>query len=214
MTIATAPADATSPAQSRPRRRWTDAEFDRLVESGVIREGSPAFLWDGEVIDPMAEDYPHLNAVFHLFQILMARLVPADWTVNQNLGIELVAGYRPQPDLSVVRGPRSSLRARGARPRPADVALLVEVSDTTYLDDSNEYLRKYAEVGISRYWIVNIQARTVEVYNGPDPESLSYRVRVVYSLDETVPLTLDVGGVATDLGAIAVRDILRDSLED
>ena len=51
---------------TRPVKRWTTAEFDEMVRAGVIREGGPEFLWDGEVIAPMPENRPHINALNRL----------------------------------------------------------------------------------------------------------------------------------------------------
>ena len=55
---------------------------------------------------------------------------------------------------------------------PADVGLVVEVSDSSLRDD--QILKKtiYARASIPTYWIVNVPARRVEVYTdptGPDP---------------------------------------------
>jgi Uma2 family endonuclease len=198
-----------------PRRRWTDEEFDQLVGSGVIREGSRTFLWDGEIIEPMVEDNPHFNAVDCLRDMLKSRLPAETWTVRQNAPIRLALGYRPQPDLSVIRGSRSTFRRRGRWPEPADIALVVEVSDTTYYYDSGEFLRKYAEEGISQYWIVNIPARQIEVYAEPDTDTRSYRDRKDYGLEDSVPLSLlDIEGVVNEFAMISVRDVLQDSLED
>jgi Uma2 family endonuclease len=201
--------------RSLPQRRWTDEEFDQLVGSGIIREGSRAYLWDGEIIEPMVEDNPHFNAVDCLRDMLKSRLPMEAWSVRQNAPIRLAQGYRPQPDLSVVRGSRSTFRRRGRWPEPADIAVIVEVSDTTYYHDSGEFLRKYAEAGIPQYWIVNIPARRIEVYNDPDTDPGSYRNRMDYGLEAAAPLSLlDIEGVVNEFAVVSVRDVLQDSLED
>lgn len=194
--------------------RWTGEEFDRLVEQGFIREGSKTFLWDGEIIEPMAEDEPHINAVFNLFRTFLGRFPDSDWMINTDTPINLMENYRPQPDISVIRGPRSNYRVRKHRPRPENIALLAEVSDIAHLADGGELLRGYARVGIPQYWIVNIRARRIEVYTDPDSEGQSYRVGRDYGLDATVPLTLTVEGVVFPFEPIAVRDVLKDSLDE
>lgn len=52
--------------------------------------------------------------------------------------------------------------------QPADVALLIEVSDATYPYDRNKKYTQYATAGIPVYWIVNLNRRQVEVYSQPD----------------------------------------------
>lgn len=184
-----------------------------MVDLGIIREGSPVYLWDGEIIELMVEDNPHFNAVDHLRDLLKAARPAAEWSIRHNMAVQLAPGYRPQPDISVIRGPQSNYRKRKKRPRPADVALVIEVSDTTYDYDSGEFLRKYAEVGITPYWIINLHARRIEVYTDPDAEAQAYRSRKDYGLDESVPLRLTVDGNPLDFGVVSVRDVLQDSLE-
>ena len=112
----------------------------------------------------------------------------------------------PEPDAAVVRGNIDDYKRR--HPGPGDVALVVEVSDTTYGDDSGEFLRQYAAAGIPLYWIVNIARRRIEVYSSPSGSS-SYAVRHDFGLGDAVPLQLDRFGFE----AIAVIEILGDSIE-
>lgn len=199
-------------ATAEPLKRWTTAEFDRLITTGFIEEGSDAYLWEGQIVEPMSEYQPHRNAHGNLLDLLKARFPSAVWLVDFNAPLPLEDGAKPQPDLLVVKGTRFRYRVRP--PNPADVALLVEVSDSSYPRDSGERLRKYAAVGISLYWIVNIPARRVEVYEGvrnPVGGASSYETRTDYGLDAVVPLDLTHEGV-TVRGEVAVSDVLRDSL--
>jgi len=182
----------------RLKRRWSTAEFRRLVEMGFLREGSPTFLWDGEIIEPMPKSRLHINTERVLLEILLARF-PADaWTIDTDSPLELADGFEPQPDLMVLRGDRSSYRERV--PGPADVALLVEVSGTTYFYDSGEYLRGYAAAGIATYWIVHIAAWRIEVYSDPDASQGTYRNRQDFGPGAVVPL---------QGGPVAVDDVFR-----
>jgi Uma2 family endonuclease len=198
---------APEPATTANRKRWTIAEFDRLVRDGILREGGPEFLWDGEILQAMSENPPHFNAVSRLADLLRSRLSAPGSVVYQGIPIVLREGYKPQPDLTVVRGPRSRFQDR--TPTPADVALLVEVSDTTYADDSGPYLRAYAAAAIPTYWVVNLAARRVEVYTRPEiaaDGSGTYRDHADFGLGQAVPLE-----GATD--AIPVVEILTDAIE-
>lgn len=210
-TIASPP---PAPALALPRKRWTDEEFDRVVEAGIIREGSGTFLWGGEIIEPMAEDQPHINALYKLILIFASRFPEADWTVNINQPVQLEPGYRPQPDLVVLRGRRSLYTGRGRRPGPADVMLLVEVSDSSYPADSGDLLGRYARASIPQYWIVNIRARRIEVHSRPDPAAGSYRNREDFDLGAAVPLRVVIGDTVADFGLVPVRDVLQDLIDD
>jgi Uma2 family endonuclease len=190
------------------RHRFTDAEFDRMVRAGVFRAGSRAFLWGGEIVEPMAEDQPHLGVVSGLLLLLAARFPAADWTINVNQPVQIRRRYRPQPDLVVLRGPKSSWMARGRVPQARDVALLVEVSDTSLAVDSGDKLRKYAGAAIDPYWIVNIPELRVEVRSRPVPEESRYLDLVSHGPGEVVPLFIQAEVGRLDVGGIPVDEIL------
>jgi Uma2 family endonuclease len=52
-------------------------------------------------------------------------------------------------------------------PGPGDVALLIEVSDTTFHMDREIKYRLYARAGIAEYWIVDITSRRTIVCREP-----------------------------------------------
>jgi Uma2 family endonuclease len=182
------------------------------MEEGKLRNGSRTFLWDGEIIEPMPENLPHINAHENLRILLDARLPRAEWTVNSGKPLALADGYEPQPDITVLRGPRSNYRRQ--KPTPPDVALLVEVADSIYYDNIGRYRRRYALERVSPCWIVNLHARRIEVYTNPIPEQEAYGSRQDFALGERVPLVLVRDGVETVFDAIDVDDVLRDSPDD
>lgn len=87
----------TGPGATRAgvRKWWSIAEFDRLLAGGFLREGGRTFLWDGEIIEAMSENPPHVNAVANLVDLLRGRFPSARWTVSQGAPIVLAEGYKP-----------------------------------------------------------------------------------------------------------------------
>jgi hypothetical protein len=65
----------------------------------------------------------------------------------------------------VVRGDTQQYLDR--HPGAEDIALIIEVSDTTLQRDRTVKKRIYARAGISIYWIVNLVEEQVEVYSQP-----------------------------------------------
>ncbi len=184
--------------QTLPRYRWTSEEFKRIVDQGILREDSRAFLWDGEIYEPMARKRPHINADGYLLP-LIHRLFPAElWTVDQDSTLFLDDGFEPQPDLMVLRGPRSDYRDRV--PTPADVVLLIEFASTTYAFNAGAGLRGYARACIDPYWIVNLPAQRFEVYQKPDRLGGRYAIRTDYPVGTSVPC---------GEGIVAVSEVLR-----
>ena len=163
----------------------------------------------------MPESEPHINAQDNLQRLLDARLPVAEWTIRPAHPLELRDGYKPQPDLVVLAGPRSDYRRR--TPGPADAALVVEVASSTYADDSGTKLVEYARAGIPRYWIVNLTARRVESYARPssaDPDHPAYEDRRDYPLEGSVALALGRSGATAEFPPIPVAEVLRDSLDE
>ena len=107
----------------------------------------------------------------------------------------------PEPDIAIVRGSDADYRRR--IPTADDVALLVEVSDSTLSQDRGKKRTAYAKAGIPVYWIVNLVDRQVEVYTRPVKEG-RYRSRKDYKPGQQVPVVID----GQPLPPIAVDDIL------
>jgi Uma2 family endonuclease len=83
----------------------------------------------------------------------------------------------PQPDLMLVAGPE---KAYTDHPRPVDVYLLVEVSDSTLFKDRTIKLPLYAAHGIPELWIVNLVHTQIEVYT--EPHGAEYLTRATRPL--------------------------------
>jgi Uma2 family endonuclease len=105
----------------------------------------------------------------------------------------------PVPDLSIVRGGPGDYADR--HPEPADVALIVEVARTSLQQDREQSVILGA-VGISVYWVVNLEDRQLEVYAGP--VAGAYPPPTI--LDESASVELVIDGQV--VGQIAVADLL------
>lgn len=109
----------------------------------------------------------------------------------------------PEPDVAVVRGLLGDYGAR--HPIPADVALVVEVADSTLAADRLA-LRRYGWAGIPCVWIVNLVDETVEVSTGPSGPGADpgYASHAVFGPGDSTAVT--IGG--TVVGQFAVTDLL------
>jgi len=182
--IETQPAAATQ--QPLARRRWTTEEFYRLMDDGYVREGSSTYLWDGEIIDPRPEKPPHVDVEECLLDLLLDPFPKDAWTIRSDKPLRLRDGYEPQPDVMVLKGPRSS--HFGRFPTPADVELLAEISSTTYAFDSGDKLAEYARAAIPAYWIVHLDARMIWVCSNPDVERGLFRDCTPFRPGASIPL--------------------------
>ncbi|MBX6314146.1 MAG: Uma2 family endonuclease [Isosphaeraceae bacterium] len=172
--------------------RYTPRSFARAVEAGVFGDQKVELL--GGVPHLMTTNPPHIYVVRRLAGLL-AVVYPADhWTIYEEKFVK-IGSWMPQPDISVIRSPASQYLPRLAE--PADIRLVVEVSDMTYALDRGKKYRRYAAAGIPEYWIVNLNDQFVQVFRDPEGSGKTAQYRSSATSHE---------GEA--IGAIAVADIL------
>ena len=143
--------------------QMTPRQFRKAIDAGVFGENQVELL--GGIPFIMSQNPPHSFASRRLRAALpgVGRLHRSG-SSTRSTTLEL-GQWQPLADTVVFRGPDTIYATRLAR--AGDVALLVEVSDTTYAKDSGPKLRRYASYRIPVYWIVNLNRRIVEVRTGP-----------------------------------------------
>jgi Uma2 family endonuclease len=201
MSIVAKPAAEIIEPPTYPLRRFTVAEYHRMAEAGILTEDDRVELLEGWVVPKMVHNPPHDATVDQAREAIDSRL-PQGWRVRVQSAIT-TGDSEPEPDLAVVPGPAGRYRER--HPGPEDVALLVEVADTSLSRDRGKR-RPYARARIPVYWIINLIDSRVEVYTDPNGPGRSpkYRRKEEYGIDDSVPLV--VAGEA--LPPIPVRELL------
>jgi Uma2 family endonuclease len=172
----------TQAAEGVPRIRWTLAEFERLVEVGILTEDERIELIQGELV-PMSPKGNRHELVRDEIMDWMIRRLPE--TIRLSSGI----GWRPpdadtyvEPDLLVC--PRSF---KGATVPPTEVLLTIEVSHSSLRFDSTTKAALYAALGVREYWVVDAQTLTTRVHCEPSAEGYTSVVEVP-SRETLVPL--------------------------
>jgi Uma2 family endonuclease len=163
MTPITFPSQPLSPLELR---RFTYRELLEMERVGIIQEDQHIELLGGQLV-VMTVNPPHAAAVSHLnrrFNRVFADRVQIITQSPLRLSDDLEDENLPQPDVMLVAGPD---KVYADHPRPADVRLLVEVSDSTLAKDRTMKLPLYAAHGIPEVWIVNLVDKQVEVYTEP-----------------------------------------------
>lgn len=181
--------------------RLTASQFETIVDTGVFGDDKVELL-GGHLVKLMTSDERHITTVDSVFRALLRLLPETSWYVRDEKPVTLSRRWRPLPDITVLRGSLEEYKQEGRKPGPADVVVLVEVSDTTYSKDSGRKLRKYARTGVQAYWIVDINRRLVEVYSGPG--SSGYGAPEIHREADAVPVVIDGKGY----GQVFVADLL------
>jgi Uma2 family endonuclease len=156
------------------RRNWTRDDIRALEDDGKRYE-----IIDGELFVTPSPSWPHQDAVGELFLIL------SQYARSQRIGHVLQApadvAFSPsrivQPDVFVVP------LIKGHKPRTYEQAgvllLAAEVlSPSTARADRVAKRRLYREESVAEYWIIDLDARTIERSTPSEsrPELLSDRI--------------------------------------
>jgi hypothetical protein len=173
---------------SYPQRRFTVREYHKLLDSGALHPELRTELVEGWVVEKMTRHARH-DSTLQFAADALQRRVGTNWRLRLQSALTMDDG-EPEPDLAVCPGPLG--RYVHAHPRPAEVGLLIEISDSTLAYDRGPKLRDYARNGVARYWILNVTERQVEVFENPTgpTDSPTYRTQQIYKSGNLVPLML------------------------
>lgn len=186
--------------------RFDVRQLRRMTAAGIF-EDQQVELVAGKIYI-MTDLPPHTLAVENFHEALRGMLSRDQWTIREEKTVVFSRYWAPKPDISVLRGNNTNYATR--LPRPRDVALLLEVSDTTYHRDRGRKWRRYAAAGIPIYMIVHLKGpdTVVEVWTEPTGRGRSARyaevVRYTARAGESVPIEVD----GIERGQVAVADLI------
>ena len=150
--------------QGQARHRFNVSEYYRMAETGVLKPDAHVELLNGEIIDMSPIGPFHGGVVNYLIEVFTAAS-KGRWRTTVQNPVHLDDHSEPQPDLMLAKPTPDFYRKR--HPQPADVFLLVEISDTSLTTDREDKVPAYGRAGIPEVWIVNLADLTVEVYREP-----------------------------------------------
>ena len=197
--VVASPPRAVPTTPDHPHWSMPLAVYEKIVEAGLLEEYRHVYLWDGRLCERMGINRPHVYGVKSLFLALVA--ICADEFAPET---EAPMAFRfhdsaPQPDIKVLRGRTKDFMQR--MPTTADVALVVEVTDTTLSKDRGLVIT-YAIEEIPVYWLLNIPANRLEVYAAP--VAGVYTSITFFDPAQDAPVVLD----GREIGRVRVADLL------
>jgi Uma2 family endonuclease len=176
-------------AGGRRLARLAVEKYEAMVAAGLLAKRDRLELIEGHLVEKMTKHPPHSVTVGLCLDVISAPL-PTGWHIRAEQPVRIPdRDSEPEPDLAVTRGSRADyLRSH---PGPGEIALVVEIADSSALDDRQMALTYGG--GIPAYWLVNIRDRQLEVYTNPSGPAapLGYRHVQVLDPDNNVPLILD-----------------------
>src|SRR5919204_2349297 len=147
--------------QARLRlRRFSCAEYLRIVELEILNERVRYELIDGRIVRMPQPSPPHITAKDKARRVLEAVFGPNHYARTES-PLDLSPVFVPGPDIAVVPGVPDDWAT--TFPTAADARLVVEVSRSTLWIDRTRKLPLYAAAGVADLWIINLINWQLEV---------------------------------------------------
>src|SRR5213594_4322522 len=187
---------AVPPAGTVPER-FTVERFFALVDEGALQPDDRVELLEGVIVAMAPSNAPHASATSRVADALRGA-VGKRALIREEKCLILGLYSAPEPDVALVPGTHEAYD--DAHPRTA--LLVVEVADSSLVQDRLTKGAIYAAAAIPEYWIVNLRDDRVEVYRGPEPPDRRYRASRLALRGEEIELT------ALEGARVAVEDLL------
>ncbi len=143
-------------------RTFTAAEYERMIETGILSEDERVELLGGEINYMSPIGARHVHAVTVLSDLLWTQIGRVAYIGVQN-PIRLDDDSMPLPDIAALRR-RNYIAALAT---PADVLLVIEVADSSLAYDRGTKFPRYAAAGIPEAWLIDLAAGIVERHTEP-----------------------------------------------
>lgn len=151
--------------------RFTREAYHRMVEAGLLTSDDPVELLDGEIVFRSPIGRRHTAITDRLNSFFAPRA--AGRFISRVQGpIALSDVSEPEPDFMLLRHRDDFYAEQDAG--PADVALLVEVADSSLAKDLDAKLKLYAAAGIQEYWVVDVRGRSLTIHREPERSDRAY----------------------------------------
>jgi Uma2 family endonuclease len=184
-----------------PIFRLSVTQYHKMIESGILTENDPIELLEGWLVTKMPQNPAHLFST-QVLQDILKEVLPDGWFLNIQ-GPVVLEDSEPEPDAVVVYGDRRDYLKE--KPGPQNIALIIEVSDSTLQLDRSVKKRLFASAAIPVYWIVNLVDRQLEIYRYPSARTAmpDYQQQQILKPDEQAAVIIDDQEVAY----IQLRDL-------
>ena len=161
MTTLTHPYPLTTDiAELWPRQgQWTETDYFNLPDSSRLVE-----LSEGELSIMPPPSFTHQKILDNLYSLLKAFVVEHDLgvTVFAPLAVRLWPGKIREPDILFYTHAHQD-RIDEQVSAPPDLAAEI-ISPGTRKTDRHDKFYEYAQAGIAEYWLVDPEAKTIEVF--------------------------------------------------
>lgn len=158
-------------ADGLPRRLFTVADVERMVEVGLIEEDERIELVEGELI-PMSPKGNEHEIWKQALNMYWARRCPDDLAFIPETTFRLSVDTYLEPDFVVMPASVGIGRLNGA-----NALLAVEIGVSSLGYDLGRKTMVYAKFGIRELWVIDPIARMIHVRRDPMPDGYRHSSR-------------------------------------
>ena len=168
----------TRAAEGLPRRRFTVAEVEAMVEAGVMDEDERVELIGGELV-PMSPKGSRHEVIKMALNDAWSRRRPEDCRLAPETTFRLSVDTYLEPDFVIFDRATGLTGIKGE-----NVLLVVEIADTSRRYDMGRKAKLYASFGVRELWVIDAVKMTTRVFRSPTAKG--YGETRDYSASETV----------------------------
>jgi Uma2 family endonuclease len=179
-------------------RRLSVQDYHRMAESGILQPDERVELLEGQIIQMAAKGTAHSAAVSRIGKLFRNQLGDQVLLRFQD-PVQLNDYSEAEPDVAIVQP--DPFGYEDHHPRPAEVFLLIEVSDSTLKFDREVKAPAYSRSGIQEYWVLDVNDRKLHVYRIPG--ATGYQSETILSEELSIP------PLAFPACAIPIHQMLR-----
>jgi Uma2 family endonuclease len=171
-------------------------DYLALDEIGAFSDYAKTELIEGEIVFMNAQHRPHARVKMALYDGLRDALGASETGLTPLVEVSISAPPHnvPEPDIVVTSEPDGD----GLVPL-ASIKLIVEVADTTLRNDLERKAALYARLGVSEYWVADLNGRVIHQLWAPAGEAYAERREVAFG--EVVAATT-ITGLWVKLGPV------------
>lgn len=173
----------TRAAEGLPRRRFTVAEVEAMVEAGVMDEDERVELIGGELVPMSPKGNQHEVVKIALLR-RWYRAAPDDFEIAPETTFRLSDDTYLEPDVVIYR------RAEGLKGLSGpSVLLVIEIADSSLRYDMGRKAALYARFGVRDLWVIDAVKLVTRVFRAPSEQGYD-ESREFSASERLVPLAV------------------------
>ena len=171
---------ATQAAEGLPRRLWTVAEIEAMVEAGIIAEDERFELIDGEFVPKVERSLRHEEVRCSLIELWIKRGA-GQFQLASLTPFRLSTFCFLEPDFVFFP---STTKLNDLR--PSNILLAVEISDSSLRYDTGRKAKIFAAHGVPELWAIDTETLQTHIFTKPSTEGYLDR-RLIEPSEVLVP---------------------------